>query len=380
MSQANPDFLPFTRPSLGEDEFAAVRAVLASGWITTGPKTAAFEAALAEVLGGQVQVLAFNSATSALEAALLAADIGPGDEVIVPAMSFVATANVVLRVGARPRFVDVEPVSRNLDPAQVAAAIGPSTRAILPVHFAGRPAELAPLRDLAESHGLWLIEDAAQAIGSTYRGQPIGASGNPVCFSFHPNKNITTIEGGAIALADPQLAKRLCRIRFHGIEKDAAGEVQVPEWGGKMNLPDVGAALGLAQLPKLADFNARRRALARSYLAELTPSDRLRLPADAPGHSWHMFCVEVDFAALGCTRAAFIAALAERGIGVGVHYPAMHLFGVYRRLGYGPGDFPHAERIGAHTLTLPLFPSMQEADVARVCTELQTLIQQPPRP
>ncbi|MBK1649192.1 DegT/DnrJ/EryC1/StrS family aminotransferase [Rhabdochromatium marinum] len=371
--------LPFTRPTLTEDDFAAVRAVLESGWITTGPKAAAFEQALADVLGGGMRVLAFNSGTSALEAALLAADIGPGDEVIVPAMSFVATANVVLRVGARPRFVDVEPRARTLDVTQVAEAIGPRTRAIMPVHFAGRAAELAPLRALAEAHHLWLIEDAAQAIGSTYGGQAIGASGNPVCFSFHPNKNITTIEGGAVALADGPLARRLARIRFHGIEKDAEGEVQVPEWGGKMNLSDVGAALGLAQLPKLADFNARRRALAHGYLERLTPSEWLRLPGDAPGHSWHMFCIELDFAALGCTRAAFIAALAERGIGAGVHYPAMHLFGLYRRLGYGPGDFPQAERIGRQTLTLPLFPGMQMADLDAVCTALEALTQHPPR-
>lgn len=373
------DFLPLTRPTLDEDAFAAVRAVLESGWITTGPKVAAFEQALADYLGGGVRVLAFNSGTSALEAALLAANIGPGDEVIVPAMSFVATANVVLRVGARPRFVDVELVSRNLAVDRVINAIGPRTRAIVPVHFAGRPAELTVLRELAEVNRLWLIEDAAQAIGSAHQERLIGASGNPVCFSFHPNKNLTTIEGGAIALRDPQLARRLERLRFHGIEKDAAGEVRVPEWGGKLNLPDVGAALGLAQLPKLAEFNARRRELALAYLERLGTDGRLRLPADVPGHSWHLFCIEIDFAALGCTRAAFIRALAERGIGAGVHYPAMHLFGLYRQFGYGPGDFPHAERIGARTLTLPLFPTMQQADVERVCGELQALLQHPPR-
>lgn len=374
------DYLPFTRPSLSEEEFAAVRSVLESGWITTGPNTAALEQALAETIGNGVDVLAFNSGTSALEAALLAADIGPGDEVILPAMSFVATANVVLRVGARPRFVDVEALSRNIDATAVEAAITPSTRAIMPVHFAGRPADLSNLRDIATRHRLWLIEDAAQAIGSAYQGQLIGAHGNPVCFSFHPNKNITTIEGGAIALRNGPLARRLKRIRFHGIEKDQDGEVQVPEWGGKMNLPDVGAALGLAQLPRLNGFNARRKALALKYLERLRPSELLELPADAPGHSWHMFCIRIDYAALGTTRAHFVEALAERGIGAGVHYPAMHLFGLYRRLGYGPGDFPEAERIGAQTLTLPLFPTMQDADVERVCAALDALIDQPPRP
>lgn len=368
------DLLPFTKPTITADEQAAVRAVLESGWLASGPETAAFERALAEHIGGGVRVLAFNSGTSALEAALLAADIGPGDEVIVPAMSFVATANVVLRVGARPRFADVDPLSRNLTAELALRALTPRTRAIMPVHFAGRAAELDPLYELACAHGLTLIEDAAQAIGSRYRGRAIGACGNPVAFSFHPNKNITTIEGGALALADPQLARRLERIRFHGIEKDAEGNVDVPECGGKMNLPDVGAALGLAQLRKLDAFNARRAELARRYLDRLHPSEVLVLPQDAPGHSWHMFCVCVDFTALGTTRGAFLAALRERGIAAGVHYPAIHLFGLYRRFGYAPGDFPAAERIGAQTLTLPLFPTMADADVERVCAALTELV------
>jgi len=368
------DLLPFTRPSIGPEEQAAVAAVLASGWITSGPKAQAFEAALADYIGGGVRVLAFNSGTSALEAALLAADLGPGDEVIVPALSFVATANVVLRVGARPRFADVGLVSRNLTADAVARAITPRTRAVIPVHFAGCPVELEPVYRLAEARALMVIEDAAQAIGTRYRDRPVGSSGNPVCFSFHPNKNITTVEGGAIAAADPQLAKRLERIRFHGIEKDAEGNVEVPEWGGKMNLPDVGAALGLSQLPKLDRFNAKRRELARHYLERLSRQRGLVLPQDVHGHSWHMFCVCIDFAALGTDRASLMAALRARGIQAGIHYPAMHLFGLYRRLGYGPGDFPTAERIGRETLTLPLFPGMERADVDRVCDALDALL------
>jgi dTDP-4-amino-4,6-dideoxygalactose transaminase len=366
--------LPFTRPTLSEDEQDAVREVLASGWITTGPKARAFEESLAAYIGGGVRALAFNSGTSALEAALLAADVGPGDEVIVPAMSFVATANVVLRVGARPRFVDVDPISRNLSARAAETGINPRTRVIMPVHFAGRPADLNSIYELARAKGLMVIEDAAQAIGSRYRGRPVGASGNPVCFSFHPNKNITTVEGGAVAVSDPKVIKRLERIRFHGIERDADGKVEVPEWGGKMNLPDVGAALGLAQLPKLDDFNARRRELALRYLEQLPRHPLLRLPEDVAGHSWHMFCVCVDYAGLGTTRTRFVEAMSERGIGAGIHYPAIHLFGLYRRLGYGPGDFPSAESIGEQTLTLPLFPTMDDADVDRVCSVLRDLL------
>jgi len=366
--------LPFTRPTIGEEEQAAVRDVLASGWITTGPKAQAFEQALAVYLGGGVDVLAFNSGTSALEAALLAADVGPGDEVIVPAMSFVASANVVLRTGACPRFVDVDLVSRNLSLDALEASIQPHTKAVMPMHFAGRPVELGPIYELAAAAGFQVIEDAAQAIGTRYQDRPVGASGNPVCFSFHPNKNMTTIEGGALAVDDAHMLRRLERIRFHGIEKDDDGNVSVPEWGGKMNLPDVGAALGLAQLSKLDSFNARRRELALRYLQHLPDHDALLAPEDVPGHSWHMFCVCIDFHALGTDRASFMADLRKRGITAGIHYPAIHLFGLYRRFGYGPGDFPNSERIGEQTLTLPLFPTMENEDVDRVCDAIDELL------
>ncbi|MEA3278345.1 MAG: DegT/DnrJ/EryC1/StrS family aminotransferase, partial [Pseudomonadota bacterium] len=301
-------------------------------------------------------------------------DVGPGDEVIVPAMSFVVSANVVLRVGARPRFVDVDPISRNLSAESVAGALTARTRAVIPVHFAGRAVDLDPLYDLARANGLVVIEDAAQAIGARHRDRPVGASGNPVCFSFHPNKNITTVEGGAVALADPQMAKRLERIRFHGIERDSDGNLEVPEWGGKMNLPDVGAALGLAQLPRLDAFNAKRRELAGLYLERLPRHPSLMVPEDVPGHSWHMFCVCVDYAAVGTDRPSILAALRERGIAAGIHYPAIHLFGLYRRYGYARGDFPGAERIGDQTLTLPLFPAMEGTDVDRVCAVLEELL------
>jgi dTDP-4-amino-4,6-dideoxygalactose transaminase len=374
LTEASGRILPFTRPTIGDAEQAAVREVLASGWLATGSRAGAFEEALADYLGGGVQVRAFNSGTSALEAALLAAGLGEGDEVVVPAMSFVASANAVLRVGATPRFVDVDPVSRNVEARAVGEAINPRTRAIMPVHFAGRPVDMGPIHRLARARGLLVVEDAAHAIGSSCLGRPVGASGNPVCFSFHPNKNITTVEGGAVAVADPQFAGRLERIRFHGIERDAAGNLEVRQWGGKMNLPDVGAALGLVQLARLDAFNARRRELAEMYLKRLPRHRLLLAPQDVKGHSWHMFCVCVDFRALGTDRPRFLAALRERGIAAGVHYPAIHLFALYRRLGYGPGDLPSAERIGEQTLSLPLFPTMADGDVDRVCAALGELL------
>jgi len=366
--------LPFTRPSIGEEEQRAVAEVLASGWLATGPRVAAFEQALTDCLGGGVMVRVFNSGTSALEVALIASGIGPGDEVIIPAMSFVATANVVIRAGAIPMFVDVDPVSRNLSIETVERALTSSTRAIMPVHFAGRGVEMEPLRDLARERGLLVIEDAAQAIGTRIDDTQVGASGNPVCFSFHPNKNMTTIEGGALACNDSGLIRRVERIRFHGIERDAQGAMDVPEWGGKMNMPDVNAAVGLVQLARLDAFNRRRRELALGYIENLPRHPAMTLPGDVPGHSWHMFCVCVDFKALETSRSAFQDRLRSLGVGVGVHYPAMHLFSLYRKFGCQPGDFPVAERIGEQTLTLPLFPAMTGEDLERVCGAFEQLL------
>lgn len=366
--------LPFTRPSIGDEEQRAVAEVLASGWLATGPRVAAFEQALTDYLGGEVMVRVFNSGTSALEAALIASGIGPGDEVIVPAMSFVASANVVVRAGAIPVFADVDPVSRNLSIESVEKALTSRTRAIMPVHFAGRGVETEPLRELAGERGLLMLEDAAQAIGTRIGDKPVGASGNPVCFSFHPNKNMTTIEGGALACSDTGLVRRAERIRFHGIERDAQGALDVPEWGGKMNMPDVNAAVGRVQLTRLDAFNRRRRELALGYIEKLPRHPAVTLPADAPGHSWHMFCVCVDFKALGTSRSAFQARLQSLGVGTGVHYPAMHLFSLYRKFGYESGDFPVAERIGEQTLTLPLFPAMTGEDLERVCGAFEQLL------
>jgi dTDP-4-amino-4,6-dideoxygalactose transaminase len=366
--------LPFTRPTLCEEEFNAVRDVLQSGWITSGPRVLELEKNLATYIGGGVDVRLFSSATAALEAVLIAADIGPGDEVIVPAMSFVASANVVVRTGATPVFVDVGLESRNLDVEAIRPAITKNTRAIMPVHFAGMPVDMAPIYELAERENLVVLEDAAQAIGTRYQGRQIGSSGNPVSFSFHPNKNMTTIEGGAIASSDPQLIKRLESIRFHGISRNDKGEMQVEAWGGKMNLPDVNATIGVVQLRKLDDFNARRRMLAERYFKQMPRHPALVLPADAPGHSWHMFCVCLDFESMGMSREDVLETFKAQDILLGMHYPAMHLFGLYRQLGYGRGDFPVAEQIGDQTFTLPLFPAMTTDDVDRVAAVFNNLL------
>ncbi len=366
------DFLPFTRPTIDDETIAEVIAVLRSGWITSGPKVLELERALAAYLGGGRQVRVMTSATGGMEMALRAAGVGAGDEVIVPAMTFAASANVVVRVGARPVFIDVELRSRNATAAAFAAALTPRSRALMPVHFSGLAVDMDPVNELATRHGLRVIEDAAHAVGTRDRGRLIGSFGDIISFSFHANKNMTTVEGGALAFADPALALPLDRERFHGITKDAAGNVDVFEAGGKYNLTDVAAAVGIGQLRRLPGFNARRRELAQHYFERLGPRldpDMLPAPGD-DGHSWHMFVVLVPFGRLGTTRDAFIAAMKSRGIGVGVHYPSVPALTYYRQLGWNPAAFPNAARIGAETVTLPLFPAMTIGDVDRVCDAL----------
>jgi dTDP-4-amino-4,6-dideoxygalactose transaminase len=363
--------LPFTRPSLDEETFQAVSEVLHSGWITSGPQVLAFEEALSTYLGGNRMVRALNSGTSALELALSLCKIGPGDEVIVPAISFACSANVVLRAGARPVFVDVDLTSRNLKLDQVATVITKHTRAIMPVHFAGLSVDMDALYGLAKQHHLRVIEDAAHAIGSGWGDRKIGGFGDLVCFSFHPNKNITTIEGGALSVGDSALVPELERLRFHGISRDAKGSIDVVVAGGKYNLSDVSACIGLHQLRRLDEFVARRAELASQYFTFFGDRSDLMLPARGDeGHSWNMFTVLIPFAGLGMERSALQHAMAARGISTGVHYPAIPGFSLCQSLGYHETEFPNAQRIGRETVTLPLFPSMTNADVKRVCSAL----------
>ena len=363
--------LPFARPTLDDVTIADVAEVLRSGWITSGPKVAAFEAALSATVGGR-PVRVVSSATAALEIALQVAGIGPGDEVITPAMTFFAAPSMIVRAGATPVFVDVEPGTRNLDLAAAEARVGPRTKAIMPTHFAGLPCDMDALYALAARHGLRVIEDAALAIGSSWRGKPIGSFGDMCVFSFHPNKNVTAIEGGALVVRDEREAQLAETLRFHGIARLPDGTRDVAVAGGKFNLPDVNAAVGLRQLARLPEFNARRRALAARYLARFRTDPPCELPhpgypGDEAGHSWNMFAPLLPLPGLALTRKAFRDALAARGIGTGVSYEAAHLATAYRRFGYHRGDLPHTERIADTTVTLPLFPTMTDADVDRVC-------------
>jgi dTDP-4-amino-4,6-dideoxygalactose transaminase len=368
-------FLPFTRPLIDEETIAGVAEVLRSGWITTGPQSRAFEQALSELCGGR-PVRAYNSGTAALEVALRVAGIGPGDEVITTPLSWVSTASVILQVGATPVFADVDPVTRNLDLDLAARAITRKTRAIMPVHLAGLPVDLDRLYELAAEHKLRVIEDAAQACGASWRGRRIGAGGDLVMFSFHANKNVNSVEGGCLVLPDDSGVALAEKLRLMGVTRSGEDGMDVDVLGGKFNLTDVAARVGLGQLRRLEEFTERRRALARRYF-ECWDSRLTRLgvqlpPADFAQSCWHMFQIVLPEG--GITRPDFMRRMRELGIGVGVHYPAIHLFTLYRRLGWKDGDFPEAERIGRNICTLPLFPAMADTDVDRVCVAVSRVL------
>jgi len=367
-------FLPFTRPSIDEATIEAVAEVLRSGWITTGPKARAFEAALSGYLGGR-PVRALASGTGALELALEVAGVAPGDEVITTPLSWVATANVVVRAGARPVFVDVDPVTRNIDLALVEDAITTKTRALLPVDLAGLPVDRDRLYALAARHSLRVIEDAAQSMGAAWNGRRIGSFGDLVAISFHPNKNMTTTEGGCLVVNNESEASLVERLRLQGVERRPGGEQEVERAGAKLNLTDVAAAIGLGQLAQLDAFNARRRELAKRYFDAFDRSLGCALPPeDFANSNWHMFQILLPLERMSIGRGELMDRLHQRGIGSGVHYPAMHLFKLYRSMGYAPGQFPHAEHIGRSILTLPLFPAMADADVDRVSDAVRDIL------
>jgi dTDP-4-amino-4,6-dideoxygalactose transaminase len=378
-AQSVAPFLPFTRPTIDDETIAGVAEVLRSGWITSGPQVKAFEAKLSEYCGGR-PVRAFNSGTCTMEIALRIAGIGPGHEVITTPLSWVATSNIVLDVGAKPVFVDIDPVTRNIDLDRLEAAITPATRAIIPVDLSGLPVDRDRLHAIAKKHGLRVVEDAAQSFGSTWNGKRIGAFGDFVSFSFHANKNITTIEGGCLVLNDEREAKLAEQYRLQGVVRTGYDGMEVELVGGKYNLTDVAARVGLGQLPHLDTFTARRRELARTYFdnfAKLQAAGLgLGLPvADFTHSNWHMFQVVLPEQRLTVRRAEVMAQLHAAGIGTGVHYPAIHLFALYQRLGWKAGDYPHAEYTGRNILTLPLFPAMTAADVGRVTTALIGILQ-----
>jgi dTDP-4-amino-4,6-dideoxygalactose transaminase len=370
-------FLPFSRPTIDEATIDAVADVLRSGWLTSGPKVQAFEAQLSEYFGGR-PVRTFNSGTCTMEIALRIAGIGAGDEVITTPISWVATSNVIIEVGATPVFADIDPVTRNIDLGKLEAAITPRTRAIIPVYLAGLPVDMERLYAIAKKHNLRVVEDAAQALGSSWHGKRIGAFGDFVSFSFQANKNITTSEGGCLVLNDADEARLAEKYRLQGVTRSGFDGIEVDVLGGKFNMTDIAATIGLGQFAHLDAITAKRRALAKHYFARFGPDFEKRTGAQLPvadfaNSNWHLFQLVLPER---ITRASFMAKMMEKNIGVGYHYAPIHLFKLYRERGFKEGMFPVAERVGRQIVTLPMFSAMTENDVERTVGAVESVLQQ----
>jgi dTDP-4-amino-4,6-dideoxygalactose transaminase len=374
------DFLPFSRPSIGETEISGVVACLKSGWITTGALCKAFEDKFCRLTGAK-QAITLNSATAGMHLMLKALKLEEGDEVITPSMTFASTVNMIALHKAKPVFVDVDYGTLNINCDLIEEKISSKTRAIIPVHFAGVPVDMDKINGLARKYHLTVIEDAAHAVGTFYRGIHAGGFGHPAIFSFHPIKNITTGEGGMVTLNSVGLEKKLRLMRFHGIERDAwkrygkggNPSYDIMEPGYKYNMPDLLAALGLAQMDRWKEFNARRQELAGLYLDGLKGLRKLDLP-QAPEyehtHAWHLFIVKIkDY-----PRDTFMEKLADYNIGYGLHFPPAHALS-YVRKKYGMDkSLPETKRAAQRIISLPLFPDMTESDVQYVCRAVKEIL------
>ncbi len=378
------EFLPFSSPGIDEEDIQGVVEVLRSGWITTGPKCQAFEKAFAEYVGAQ-HACAVTSATAGLHVVLMALDLKPGDEVITSSMTWVSTVNMVEILGGRSVFADIDRSTLMISTKNLEQLITKKTRFIIPVHYAGAPVDLDPIREFAARHKLILIEDAAHAAGTEYKGKRIGSPGTSI-FSFHPIKNITTGEGGMVCTDDPKLIERVRRLKFHGLSKDAwqrysrhgSVQMEVVEPGFKYNFTDIQASLGLTQLKKLDKFNRRRTELAALYdemFKEIPEFQTLGTPTYPHKHTHHLYIVFLDIDKTGMTRDVFVEKLKERNIGTGIHFRAAHLQEYYRNTGrYPRGSLPNTEWASDRLFSLPLFPKMTEQDVHDVVAGIKDVL------
>jgi dTDP-4-amino-4,6-dideoxygalactose transaminase len=376
-------FLIFGAPDIQQEEIDEVTETLASGWLGTGPKVARFERDFAAYKGLSAdRVAAVNSCTAALHVSMIAADIGPGDEVITTPMTFCATVNAIIHAGATPVLADVDPVTMNIDPDAVAASITPRTRAILPVHFAGRPCEMDALVALADRHGLRIIEDAAHAIETEYHGRKAGTFGDFGCFSFYVTKNVATGEGGMVMARDEADIHRIKTLALHGMSKDAwhrfgdkgFRHYQVVEAGFKYNMMDLQAAIGIHQLRRVEQNWLRRETIWNHYQDAFKdlPVGRPAATAQETRHGYHLYTLLIDQAVCGINRNTMLDAMTHARIGVGVHYQAIPEHPFYQQqFGWRPEDTPHATRIGRHTITLPLSPKLSNDDISRVVATVQ---------
>lgn len=385
MAEGDP-YIVFGSPYIGPEEFEEVRQTLESAWIGTGPRAAALERAFAEYVGCE-HAVALNSCTASLHLSMLGAGIGPGQEVITTPLTFAATANAITHVGATPVFADVDRATMNIDPDRIEAAVTERTKAILPVHFAGRPCDMDAIGEIAARHDLLVIEDAAHCIEGVYRGRKIGTISPLACFSFYVTKNMTTGEGGMICTNDGELARRLKVYGLHGLSGDAwkrfsdGGyrhyEVIFP--GFKYNMTDLAAAIGLCQLPRIETWLRRREEIWAKYdqafadLPCITPTP----PESDTVHARHLYTLLVDAGACRISRDAFMTELHRRGIGTGVHYRSLHLHAYYRkRFGFEEDDFPEATSISDRTVSLPLSAKLTDDEVERVIHNVRDLLSQ----
>jgi UDP-4-amino-4-deoxy-L-arabinose-oxoglutarate aminotransferase len=380
---ASAPFLPFSRPSITPQDIEAVNAVLRSGWITTGAQCAELERAFAAYSGAR-HAVALTSATAGLHVLLRALSIGPGDEVVTPSMTWASTPNMIVLAGATPVWVDIDTDTLMTTADRVEAALTEKTKLLIPVHFAGAPADLEPLRALAGRRGIPLVEDSAHVAGAAYAGEKLGARGTSI-FSLHPIKNFTTGEGGIVCTDSDELAVRVRRLRFHGLAADTyqretqgrAPQAEVIEPGYKYNLPDMNAALGVSQLARLDEMNLKRTQLAERYrerLAGVPGVLPLALPSYDHVHSWHLFIVRIDPRAAGLDRDAFMSEMKARGIGTGLHFRAAHTHRYYVE-NYRPRQpLPNTEWNSARVCSLPLFPDMAAGDVDRVVAAIEDVV------
>jgi dTDP-4-amino-4,6-dideoxygalactose transaminase len=373
-----PDPIPFHKPSITQAEIDAVSAVLRSGWLTTGPKARALEEAVIKYVdGGQgLHAVALSSCTAALHLALIAAGVGPGDEVVTSPYTFVSTGETILYLGAKPVFVDVEAQTKNLDPQKLEAAIGKKTKAIVMISIAGHPCRSDEILGIARKHSIPVIEDAAHSLTARIGEEPVGRQADITCFSFYATKGVTAGEGGMVVTRREEWAARIRRLCLHGLS-DAAWsrygkggwwEYDVTELGYKYNLTDIQAALALAQMERAEAMRARREAIAKRYSETLGTFPAIRVPEVTPGnrHAWHLYQLSATL------RDALAMSLREHRIGTSVHFKPLHLFPFYQeRLGVKPGQFPVAERCFADTLSLPIYPDLSDADVDRVIERIR---------
>ncbi len=381
------EFLPFSPPFIGEEEIAEVTDSLRSGWITTGPKTKAFEKKFAQFIGAP-GALALSSCTAGLHTALVAAGIGPGDEVITTPMTFTATVAVIEHVGAKPVLVDIEPDTMNIDPKLVASAVTEQTKAVIAVHYGGHPCDLDALQAICLEHELLLIEDAAHAIPAKYKGRMIGSGPNPVAFSFYATKNLTTAEGGMLT-GDPDMIERSAIYSLHGMNRDAwkrndktgSWRYDIVTPGFKYNMTDIQAAMGLTQLDKMEMILTRRREIVALYREKLEPLGAFDLPVqrDDCESAWHLFPIRIKEGALKITRDEFIEGMRERKIGTSVHFIPVHTFTYYRKkYGFVDQDFPVAFKESERLVSLPLHPGLSDEDVADVVEAVGSIVSSKP--